>query len=259
MRNRRRQLVSGGAAPFSPSSLSAVSAWLRVAQATSGVNGISSVPDVLNSNPAVQSVDARKPVIENSANGLPCMRLATNDVLVWPITAQSSATSQAGWGLWVKPDGVASTQRIFRISTGTNGANGQKLNPSLVTNTITLTASPDGAATKTNTSPGSMTAAWHFLTLEYDSTGATDAQKLTISLDGAVLSPTISGAATLGTLFAATGNIMIGNGQDGAASSPLNGLIGPNIYAFGSKMAGATTGLLTTAARTALMNFEAPT
>ncbi len=74
-----------------------------------------------------------------------------------------------------------------------------------------------------------------------------------------MLSPTISGAATLGTLFAATGNIMIGNGQDGAASSPLNGLIGPNIYAFGSKMAGATTGLLTTAARTALMNFEAPT
>jgi hypothetical protein len=37
------------------------------------------------------------------------------------------------------------------------------------------------------------------------------------------------------------------------------GDIGPNIYIFGSRMAGATEGLLTPAARALLTSFEAPT
>jgi hypothetical protein len=252
------QRVTYKGKPFTPSSLSAVSAWLRVAQATSGVNGVSSLPDLLNSNPAVQSVDARKPVMENSANGLPCLRFATNDVLVWPITAQSSASSRAGWGLWAKLDAASATQRLVRISTGTNGANGLKLNLSSGAS-IASSASADGGTFKNNNPAVAQNTSWHFLTIEYDSTGATDDAKWCFSFDAAVIANVISGSGVLGTLFAATGNILIGNGNDGVASSSLNGLIGPNIFAFASKMAGATTGLLTTAARTALMNFEAPT
>jgi hypothetical protein len=48
-------------------------------------------------------------------------------------------------------------------------------------------------------------------------------------------------------------------GQQPNGTNAWVGDIGPNVYIFGSKMTGATQGLLTTAARTALLNFEAPT
>lgn len=252
-----------GGLSFSPSSLSAVSAWLRVAQATSDVNGISSVPDVLNSNPAVQSVTARKPMPEASAgNGLPCMRFATNDVLVWPITAQSSASNYAGWGGWVKPDSVAAAaQRLIRVATGTNNASATKLVVGLNTSFLTGSAvgATSGTITKTTAPASIVAAAWHFCTIEFDQDGASDNARITLTLNAVPLVTLATDTLVGPGLVVATGNILIGNGNDGAASSPLNGLIGPNIFAFGSKMAGATTGLLTTAARTALMNFEAPT
>jgi hypothetical protein len=256
-RDRRRQMVGGGGgAPFAPSSLSAVVAWLRVIQATSDVNGISSVPDVLNTNPAVQSVTARKPMPEASAgNGLPCMRFATNDVLVWPITPESSASNYAGWAAWVKPDALATTQRIIRVSTGTNGASTNKLTLGTSLATLSNIAQSGPSVTRGG---GTMTTGWAFVTVEYNKDGADDSAKLTCTLDGVSVG-TLAGTTLTGPLAAATGNILIGNANDGVASQPLNGIIGPNIYAFGSKMAGATVGLLTTAARTALMNFEAPT
>lgn len=257
--NNRR---SRTAPSFSPSQVSAISAWLRVANATSDGNGISSVPDVLNTNPAVQSVNERKPVIENSANGLPCMRFATNDVLAWPITAQSSAINQCGWGLWVKLDALA-TQRLLRISAGTNGADGFKLSlTTLTTGGLNPAASSTGSETGLkaySTAGGAITTAWHFVTIEYDKDGATDAARLITTVGGVSFAGTFAGAQDISAgLFAATGNILIGNGNDGVASSPLNGLLGPNIYSFATKMPGAEFGLLTAAARAALMNFEAP-
>ncbi len=262
MRNRRRQLALGGGAPaaFSPSSLSAVSAWLRVANATSGVNGISSVPDVLNTNPAVQSVDARKPVIENSVNGLPCMRFATNDVLSWPITAQSSAPSYAGWGMWVKCDAGTILQSAIRVRTGTGAASANKISVALFAGRLWQSAYYIPSPTNgTRTDTIAADTGWHFVTVEFDPDGLTSDTQRTLTVDN-VLTGTVSGA-TVGTLTAGvTGNILIGNNvNDVASTGALNGLIGPNIYAFGAKMPGATQGLLTTAARTALMNFEAPT
>lgn len=250
-----------GAGFASPSAVSAVSAWLRVANATSDVNGISSVPDALNTNPAVQSVDARKPVIENSANGLPCMRFVTNDVLRWPITAQSSATNYAGWGFWFKPDNTSLSKRLVIVSPGTNGASATKL---LLTATNTARmqpiASADGIGTKSFNSTSSYTTAWQFVTIEYDRDGATDAARLISTVNGVQFTGSFSGAGDISAgLVAATGNILIGNGNDGTASNPYNGLLGPNLYAFASRMPGATLGLLTTAARAFLMNYEAPT
>lgn len=250
-----------GAGFASPSAVSAVSAWLRVVNATSDVNGISSVPDALNTNPAAQSVDARKPVIEQSANALPCMRFVTNDVLVWPITAQSSGTNYAGYGLWFKPDSANVIQRLVAISSGTNGANGLKLVVSpTTTNRIQVVASPDGVGSKVNTPLSAYTTAWQFLTFEYDKDAATDAARLVVTVNGVALTAAITGAADMSVgLFAATGNILIGNLNDGVASGAFQGLLGPNLYAFASKMPGATLGLLTTAARAFLMNYEAPT
>lgn len=245
-----------------PNKISAVSAWLRVASATSDSNGVSSLPDMLNANPAVQSVDARKPVIENSANGLPCMRFATNDALAWPLIAATNPTNKAGWGIWLKPDSASAAARVISISTGTNGATALKLR--LSTNTtpdILLDAAVSGTNGRRGTSSTLITTGWQFLTLEYDSSGATEADKLVATLNGIARSLVFSNlgaGGTLGVLPVVTGNAIIGNGQDGAASNPFNGLIGPNIYAFGSKMNDATQGLLTAAARIALMNYEAP-
>jgi len=247
---------------FKPNDVSAISAWLRVANATSGVNGISSVPDMLNANPAVQSVDARKPVIELSANGLPCMRFATNDVLRWPITAQSAATNYAGWGFWFKPNAIAD-QYLIRTGPGTNGANGRALALIMIGNGCQPVASSTGgnSGVRTYVAPAAYTTAWQFATVEYDKDGASDAARLVTTVNCVqFLTGTVSGTQDISAgLFAATGNTLIGNANDGLASLPLNGLIGPNLYAFASKMAGAEFGLLTTAARTALMNFEKPT
>jgi len=261
----RWEMAAAVGAPFVPttdiSGITAISAILDVATATLVSGDISSLPDLLNSNPAVQTVSGRRPTLELSAgNGLPCMRFATNDALSWPITAQSAGgTSQAGWGLWVKFDTASGSRTLVNITNQTGGATGTKLRIRSNSLTMQATASPDGTATKTCASGNINDSAWHFYTIEYDSTAGTDAGKLVLTVDGVSLG-SISGAATLGTLFAATGNITIGNGADDVSpSSALNGLIGPNIYAFASKTAGATTGLLSTAERLALMNFEKPT
>lgn len=250
-----------GLVGFLPTQITAVSAILSVPNATLVSGDISSLPDLLNANPAVQTVAARRPTLELSAgNRLPCMRFATNDVLSWPITAQSAGgTSQAGWGLWVKLDSAGGTQTLLSISTGTGNANGLKIRVRSASATVAAAASPDGTTSKTNTSGNVLDTGWHFVTLEYDSTAGTDAAKLVLTFDGVSVG-TISGAATLGALFAATGNILIGNGQD--TTSPilqLNGLIGPYIYAFASKTAGATTGLMSSAERASLMAYQAPT
>src|SRR5690606_2149096 len=111
-----------------------------------------------------------------------------------------------------------------------------------------------------STAGGTITTAWHFVTLEYDKDAGTDAARIITTIDGVSLTGTIGGSDDISAgLFAATGNAYIGNGNDGAASSAYNGLLGPNIYSFASKMPGAEFGLLTSAARAALMNFEAPT
>ncbi len=274
------QLPADGAVPdelpvrtpdegFVPTDVSAVSAWLSVADATSDSNGVSSLPDLMNSNPAVQSVDARKPVVEMSGNGLPCMRFATNDVLSWPLIAANNGTAAWGVGLWIKPDVLAASGRVVAVRLGTGAASASKA--VLITSAATPGAMgvqvvlPDGSSNGRTyvSTPFMSTTGFTFCTAEYDATAGTDASKLTITANGSVLSTTIttlgSGGA-LGDLATPTGNILIGNGvNDATAASPFNGVIGSNIYAFGSKMAGATQGLLTTEARVALMMYRNPT
>lgn len=260
----RWEMAAGANNPghvFTPTDITAISAILDVGTATLVSGDISSLPDLLNSNPAVQTVAARRPTLELSAgNALPCMRFATNDVLSWPITAQSAGgTSQAGWGLWVKLDAASGIQSLIQVLSATGGANGTKLRLRSSSTAIQFFASPDGTSTKNNIASSVLDTGWHFLTFEYDSTAGTDAAKMVATVDGVSVG-TVSGAATLGALFAATGNILIGNGQDTtSASGPLNGLIGPNIYAFASKTAGATTGLMSDTERTSLMLYKKPT
>lgn len=246
--------------PFAPTDISAVSAWLSVAAATSDVNGVSSVPDLINANPAVQSVDARKPVIETSF-GLPCMRFATNDVLSWPITPANGATQQWGVAFWMKPDALTGNQVLFITSAGTGGASAARLRLFAQTAGMTCDIYASGLAGRSMSAASSLSTAWQFVTLEYDSSRATEQEKATFTTNTTVrtrvFGNTGAGAA-IGDLLTVTGNHLIGNANNGSASIPFNGLIGPHIYAFGSKMAGATEGVLTQAARLSLMLYGNP-
>lgn len=260
---RRRNLVLGGAAAPNPVSITdgAVSAWLRVASGTVTGQGYSSVPDALNSNPAVQSVDARRPAAATSNNGLPCMSFATNCVLSWPLIAAINGASKLGFGMWIKLNAASSTQRLIQMAPTTGGANGIKLTLTANAANLNSVSSSNGTLTR-NDAPTSndLNTSWKFVTVEYDGAAADETHGYVLSVGGNVLTNAITGTGTFGSLFVPTGNALIGNGQDAAsASGPLNGLLGPNIYAFGSKMTGATSGLLTPAARAALMSFEAPT
>jgi hypothetical protein len=264
-----RRMVYRGR-PFSPDDLSTanggpLSAWLRVVNATLVSGDVSSLPDSLNVNPAVQSVAGRRPTAENSAgNALPCMRFAANDVLSWPLNASNNGVSNTGFGLWMKPDSIATAdQRLVTIQSGTGGASDNHLTLRLLTSTLSGMAfiTTANGRNATGTSPA-LTTGWQFVTVEYEAAAATESLRLTLTVNGTVSTrafSNIGAGGTLGSLPAVTGNILFGNTQDSAAPlNPFSGLIGPNIYALSSKMTGAT-GLLAASARAALMNFEAPT
>jgi len=248
--------------PFVPTDISAVSAWLSVADATHDSNGVSSLPDLMNSNPAVQSVDARKPVIELSANALPCMRFATNDVLRWPVTPAN--TTQQTWGIafWFKPNTLTGVQMLFAAFPNTGGTNVNRLRLYVQSNGLTCEIIASGNNGRFLSAASSISTDWQHVTFEYDASGATEALKATVTINGIVKTVTFGNqgaGAAIGNLVTVTGNLLFGDHIDGTASFPFNGLIGPNIYAFSSKMAGATQGLLTAAARTSLMAYHNPT
>lgn len=258
---RRRPAVDGAPAPpFDPSQISAIVAWLRVAQATASGGLISSVPDVINTNPAAQPSAGRQPVQFTSANGLACVTIAGDDCLVWPITAQSSAAALCGYGFWMRRGTLAATNRIIRVGPGTNGASGNRIGIQTSLTSLTgFVAITTNANTK-NADVAVLSAGWHFVTIEYNGAMATDATRLVITVDGVVQTLVFTGAATLGPdLAPATGNILLGNNNDGSGSQSLQGEFGPNIYAFGAAMPGATEGVLTASGRASLMAFEAPT
>lgn len=266
-RSRRGwELAAGTANSFDPRDLgSAVTAWLRVGQSTVTGAGISSLPDVLNTNPAVQGTDAQRPALGTSANGFSLITGAANKVLTWPLAASNNATSQWGIAGHLRTPLSAAVRTIFGVRTG-NGASALRIN-------LTVAADESVRAAiyidDSNNRAGGTAASQigddsvQFMTCEFDGTQATEALKLTITIDGVVKALTFANDAGAGampaTLVAATGSALIGAFNTAGSSAPFTGFLGPNIYILGAKMSGATTGLLTAAARTALGNFERPT
>jgi hypothetical protein len=256
---------------FSPADLSVanggpLSAWLRTANATTDGNGVSAVADFLNTNPAVQSVNAQKPTLITSANDLPCLNFATaGKNLAWPLAASNDNTSKLGIGFWMKATAL-DYMHFFGIRNTAGGASADQIkfgsDPSGMLYATAFVSGSDGRQGRTG---GSKYAAgvWVFITLEYDALGGSfDSDKLVISVNGSTqgLSFINDGAGgTLGTLPAATGNAFISGENSGASSNTFVGLLGPNFYVFTAKMAGASLGLLTTATRANLKAYEAPT
>jgi hypothetical protein len=255
-RNTRR------AGQFGPTKVSAISAWLRFEDGTVTGSGFSSVPDKLASNPATQGTDAARPARVLAANGLVRADFNGNDFLSWPAAAGNNTTTYAGLATWLEFDSIADgTTGIFGCIPGaTNRVEVCKNNADLFINVY-----HSQFVARRATLPNAFTAGTKvFLTWEQAGDGATDADKCVVTLDGTVRTLTFTNDS--GTpnampvaMVSTTGAFAVGARRASDGLGPMAGFLGPNIWLFGSKMAGATQGLLTPAARAALREFERPT
>lgn len=257
--DRRRRVIEG--VGFTPAELSGVvTSWFRLADASSVItgSGYSSIQDVLNpSSPATQSTDARRPPAATSANGLPILTVAASNLAVPMIAARANLSAWGFWG-WVKQSATADGLISFGTSGGAS-ANFAWFNFN-TSGTNCKSEIWTGASSRV-ANKGSLTAAtWKFLTLEYNSAFAADA-RLALTIDAVSLTATFSGS--LGSEPASLQSGVTGSGSllsfTSAAGFPFVGSVGGNFGFFGGAMSGATEGVLTAAARAALMNFEAPT
>jgi len=238
---------------------SPVSAWLRFASGTVTGHGFSSVPDVLNSNPAVQTVDAARPARVLSANGLPLGDFdGTSGRLQWPLNAAgtgNNGTSATGFMFWLVPDNVTGDQRLITIWIGGSQTDSTRKLIFEKTGAALRLFIRDGAV-----NPEALTGAVLAIGVpvcvgfEFNGALGTSAAKVVITVNGVAVASTNGAMPT--TLTVCAGDLTIG-----AYGSSLlfDGRMGPNILVLGSAMAGVTSGLLTPAARLALANFEAPT
>lgn len=259
-KRRYGQARSGG---FSPTTLSAVSAWLRNTT-TSG--NISSVTDLINANPAVQSVDGRRPAGEASG----AMTFLTNDVLSWPLIGNeedpgviNNGTRQFGVVLFVEHDALGAEEAYATISNLTGSASAMKLDfKKITTNFLRVDLFVDASnARRITATDNALTTGSTCITFEMDLDAATEPEQVVMTVGGTIVTQTGANLVgtpdlSLGLAAGVTGNLLIGNRRDSTAASPFQGRMGRNLFFLGSKMAGATQGLLTVDARTALRNFE---
>jgi hypothetical protein len=257
--DKRKRRAGVGASPFQ---VSAVSAWLRNT-ATSG--GVTSVTDLLNSNPAVQGPEANQPTGTTSANGLPCLSFdGTDDFLSWPIIANTIGSPRWGYAAWVRPATVSSVHTIYacRGLTGASATrlelqqNGTDLFVNVAISNVSIRRGTASAVFALNT--------WAFITVEYDGAQSSEADECIITVNGvkqtlAFVDDTGTPGDMPDTLVQPTGNAAIGDIRVASPLLPWHGLIGPNQFIL--KGAGGISGggLITAGQRTILMNFEAPT
>ena len=254
MRDRRSRTARDSKA-FRPTQLSAVTAWLRLANATTSGGKYTSIPDVLNSNPAAQADTDRQPAAATSANGLPIATWDGSDVIPWTITAATNSTAAWGFCLWIKPTAnVATRQRLFKAFFP--GATA-KIQVDIVSGGLEINWYTDATNGRQQVAASSITASvWQFLRLEHNGAGSADADKLKAfvnEVDKASSYGNISGGGTMATLNSASGFWTLGarEDQDAPTSPLLSGFqTGPNINVM-STIISASQGA-------ALMNIEAP-
>jgi hypothetical protein len=244
--------------PFSPSQVSAVSGWLRLAASTAVSGEWPTVVDVLNAgSPMVQPSANRKAAVGTSANGLPTMAFDGTDEMLWPLSPAHSAATKVGIWLWFKPASVSGVQILYAVTNTVAGADHRRL--FLFTNGTVLTARAnvtDGGGRNGSTASGALTVGvWHAIYLRYDSSLGGDAS-LALWINGVAQTLTYTNdgvGGTLGALQVSTGSAVVGaqTDSDTPASPILNGgEIGPNTYAFNDN--------LTAPQIAAFMLFEAP-
>lgn len=245
---------------FSPAEVSAVTSWFRLAHANTTISGsgYNRIEDVLNpSSPATQTTDALRPPNATSGNGLPIVTVASSVLSIPVIAARDGTTAFGFWGWFRRTGGSAGSTRA--AGRALSGASADKFQSQSFPNLVDLQFdSLPGVDSIATVAGASVVNTWQFETYEFNGGGATDADRLVITKDGVVQTVVFTGSAFPATLPSITGTLTW-LAQQLSGSNPFVGSGGPNFGYFGSVMSGVTSGLLTPAARTALMNFEAPT
>lgn len=252
----RYALAGQGGVGFAPNKISAVSAWLR--NTTTGA--VSSIADVLNANPATQATAGRQPA--GDADGP--LTFDGGDVLVWPLVADvNKNTTAMGFGFWFEPAQVATNQLVVAIDSGSGGASVRTMSIYAAGTALRSDLGNNGLVGRRATASSIFTAGVPtFITVEFNGSMASEATRHVMTAGGVVLTPSfaaLSGGASDTVLNNPTGNALLGGNTDadvGVNPITIGGRVGANIFAFTSAMAGATEGLLTAAARAALMGFE---
>lgn len=232
-----------------------VSAWIRTALTEVEGTGARRVIDVLNpSSIARQVVNARRPSLLTTSNGLPRLRFATNDALSWALNGGNDLTKKFGFATWLRQP-TSALETVFAIYNGTGGASVRRLYMQFNTgNRFVFGAYIDGTNGRQGmTSTGAFnTGDWVWVYCPYDSSRGGDANvRIRINGNEQTLTYANLGAGgTLGELPAATGNALFGNLNDGTALTAFNGDVGPNLFILRDN--------LTVDEELSLMNFERP-
>jgi hypothetical protein len=241
---------------FDPSTI--VDAWLQ----NDTLSGdISSVSDVLNSNPGLCTA-GRRPVGEASG----AMTFDADAILIPPI-ANNNDLVKLAVALWIELDDLTVSHYLLRYGPGT--ANDSAATDSLV-GRITSAEAVDvriyndalGTSARTTTTPVSvLSGSPKFLTIEIDLLAA-EADKVIVTIDTVSQAMTPSDAVgTPGTfpsaMQGAPSDIIFGNRRSNLSTLPFKGRIGRDIWwKSGNKSAAATTGLWSAEDRTNLMNYR---
>lgn len=242
---------------FSPSEISAVSAWLRAAPPDTIVtgSGISSLADALGGSPATQGTDANRP-----PRGAGNIIQWTNDSLVYPlqnlINNQLTSGGVAGW--LRSPLSAATLRCIWSPILAAGLASESRLQLSINSvEGLRLDVWHDAANIRRASTANSVIGdnVWTFVTFEPDLTLATEADQILITVNATPLALTFTNAlGTPGAMPAAflqpTGNGSLGNNAATTGTGPFTGDWGPNIYFLNRQ--------LTALERTNLMGFEVP-
>jgi hypothetical protein len=239
----------------------AVSAILDFPRGTIVSGAYSSIPDALASNPAAQSTPADRPTATNATNGVEIADFdGSTDFLSWPAASGNNATNYAGFAAWLMPDIVISQHGIFVALPGaTNKLELSRNNADFLADVYASQFSSRRGTCSNVFSAG----VWVFVTWEHDKDGANDAAKCTMTANAVVLTPTFSNSsgtpnAMPTTLVSTVGPFLLGTRVAASHTGCWDGKYGP-AYCLGSKMSAATQGLLTSTARTGLMNLRKPT
>lgn len=188
MRRRRQHTRRPG---FDPRMLgSALKIWLDVSQSTSDVNGVSSVPDRMGGAAAVQSVNAQKPTLGTTSNGISKLT-CTDDVLLLPLSAPLLNDTNFGIAMWVKPANITTSSDIFGVVTGTSAASLNRINIRQTTDDLVVFL----WATAANIRSGRSLAVnallqpnvWVFMTYEFTGAGADELAKSKFKYNGTPL------------------------------------------------------------------------
>lgn len=235
-----------------------VSSWFSLTHPLSVVtgSGYSNVHDVLNpSSPMTQSTDNIRPPRSTSANGYPVIT-TTAHVLDMPLIAARVNTTRWGFWGWMRPGPSANN---FHSTGASSGSSQNRFYMEITGNDLRCRVFESGGNHRIAQASIGAVSTWQFFTVEYNASAAGDA-RLVQTLGGAVVTTTFSGVASEipSSLVSVTGSGSFLSFSL-AASFPFIGSVGPNFGFLNAAMTGVTSGLLTPAARLALMNYQRPT